>query len=210
MHERPEQTALPFDHEKEHPNLASPTLGRDADEFANPTGSTSPAAGAGSSVGISSELSSVPGTRFARTGWTFETGQRSSERARLRAVIHVAALYSFTASPSEIEPVNVGGTRNVIAACRAAGVGRLVQTSTEATCGPVQGRVAAEEDSPPHRELGVPYRRTKLGVANTQEVALARLPAWFASAKAQRELGYEHAPVEHSVERAVRAALAIH
>jgi nucleoside-diphosphate-sugar epimerase len=43
------------------------------------------------------------------------------------AVVHVAALYSYTAysytaSASEIEAVNVGGTRNVIAACRATGV----------------------------------------------------------------------------------------
>ncbi len=47
-----------------------------------------------------------------------------------------------------------------------------------------------------------------LGLANAHEVALARLPAWFSSAKAERELGYAHAPIEPAVERAVRAALA--
>lgn len=245
------------------------------------------------------------------------------------AVVHVAALYSYTASASELEAVNVGGTRNVIAACRAAGVRRLVHTSSAGTCGPVQGRAATEEDRPPHWELAVPYKRTKLeaerlvlaaaaeglealcvnpttpigegddaptptgrmvrGVAsgryratlrsgglnlvdvrdvahghvlalelgrageryilgganltltevfeliaraarrrpprirlpytaaqalalvrlaNPHEVALARLPAWFSSAKAQRELGYEPAPVAPAVERAVEAALA--
>jgi dihydroflavonol-4-reductase len=244
------------------------------------------------------------------------------------AVVHVAALYSYTASASELEAINVGGTRNVIAACRAAGVRRLVHTSSAGTCGPVPGRAATEEDRPPHWELAVPYKRTKLeaerlvlaaaaeglealcvnpttpigegddaptptgrmvrGVAsgryratlrsgglnlvdvrdvaqghvlalehgrageryilgganltlaevfeliaraagrqpprvrlpyaaaqalavvrlaNPHEVALARLPAWFSSAKAQRELGYEPAPVAPAVERAVEAAL---
>ena len=52
------------------------------------------------------------------------------------AVCHVAALYSFTAPAAELEAVNVGGTANVIEACRAAGVRRLVHTSSFATCGP--------------------------------------------------------------------------
>jgi dihydroflavonol-4-reductase len=241
------------------------------------------------------------------------------------AVVHVAALYSYTASPAEMEKVNVEGTRNVIAAFRAAGVGRLVHTSTAGTCGPVPGRAATEDDGPPDWELAVPYKRTKLaaerlvlaaaadgldalcvnpttpigdgdtaptptgrmvrgvasgryratlrsgglnlvdvrdvarghvlalergrageryllggvnltlaevfaliarsagrrpprlglpyaaaralalvGLANRDEVALARLPAWFESAKAVRELGYEPGPVEPAVARAVR------
>lgn len=39
---------------------------------------------------------------------------------------------------------------------------RLVYTSTCATCGPVRGRPACEEDGPPAWELAVPYKRTKL------------------------------------------------
>ncbi|MBV8259127.1 MAG: NAD-dependent epimerase/dehydratase family protein [Actinobacteria bacterium] len=78
------------------------------------------------------------------------------------AVVHVAAIYSFTAPEAEIEAVNVAGTANVIAACRAAGVRRLVATSSCATCGPVPGRAATEEDSPPPEELTVPYKRTKI------------------------------------------------
>jgi dihydroflavonol-4-reductase len=50
----------------------------------------------------------------------------------------------------------------VVEACRAQGVGRLVHTSTAGTCGPVPGREATEEDSPPEWELAVPYKRTKL------------------------------------------------
>jgi dihydroflavonol-4-reductase len=78
------------------------------------------------------------------------------------AVVHVAALYSFSAPARELEAVNVQGTRNVIEACRAAAVERLVTTSSCATCGPVPGRQATEDDSPPGWELAVPYKRTKL------------------------------------------------
>jgi len=78
------------------------------------------------------------------------------------AVFHVAALYSFDAPGRELQRVNVEGTRNVLDACRAQGVARLVHTSTAATCGPVPGRVATEEDSPPAWELSVPYKWTKL------------------------------------------------
>lgn len=78
------------------------------------------------------------------------------------AVFHVAALYDFDAAARELERVNVEGTRNVIEACRATGVRRLVHTSSSATCGPVPGRVATEEDSPPRWELAVPYKRTKV------------------------------------------------
>jgi dihydroflavonol-4-reductase len=246
------------------------------------------------------------------------------------AVLHVAALYSYTAPAGELETVNVGGTRNVIAACRAAGVLRLVYTSSAGTCGPVPGRIATEDDSPPEWELAVPYKRTKLeaerlvldaasmtdglealcvnpttpigagddtptptgrmvrsvargryratlrsgglnlvdvhdvarghvlalergrtgeryilggtnltlaevftlialaagrrpprvrlpyaaaqalarvGIANRHEVVLARLPAWFSSAKAERELAYEPRPIEPAVEAAVKGAI---
>jgi dihydroflavonol-4-reductase len=239
------------------------------------------------------------------------------------AVCHVAALYSYTAPEPELEAVNVLGTANVIEACRRAGIGRLVHTSTCGTCGPVAGRAATEDDRPPDWELAVPYKRTKLeaeglalaagavcvnpttpvgdgdlaptptgamvrGVAtgryrvalrstglnlvdvrdvarahvlalerggagerylaggvnltladafaaiarlagrpppvvslpfaaaralaavrlaNPHEVALARLPAWFSSAKADRELGYRPGPVEPALARAVAEAL---
>jgi dihydroflavonol-4-reductase len=90
--------------------------------------------------------------------------------ARCDAVVHVAALYSFTAPARELESVNVEGTRNVIDACRRAGVARIVHTSTCATCGPVPGRQATEEDTPPAWELVVPYKRTKL---EAERLALA-------------------------------------
>jgi dihydroflavonol-4-reductase len=78
------------------------------------------------------------------------------------AVVHVAALYSYDASPEEIERVNVAGTRNVLDAAARKEVRRFLFTSTAGTCGPVLGRQASEEDEPPAWELDVPYKRTKL------------------------------------------------
>lgn len=78
------------------------------------------------------------------------------------AVVHVAALYSYDATPEEHELVNVIGTRNVLGAAKTMGVRRIVHTSTAGTCGPVPGRPATEEDAPPAWELEVPYKRTKL------------------------------------------------
>lgn len=78
------------------------------------------------------------------------------------AVVHVAALYSYDASPELIERVNVQGTRNVLDACARARVRRILLTSTAGTCGPVPGRPATEDDEPPRWELEVPYKRTKL------------------------------------------------
>lgn len=77
------------------------------------------------------------------------------------AVVHVGAVYSYDVHSELCERVNVGGTRNVVAACLRHGA-RLVHTSTAGTCGPVRGREATEEDSPPDWELTVPYKRTKL------------------------------------------------
>jgi dihydroflavonol-4-reductase len=78
------------------------------------------------------------------------------------AVFHLAALYSFRGDPDMFERVNVDGTRNVLEAARRAAVARIVHTSTCATCGPVPGRPATEQDGPPDWELVVPYKATKL------------------------------------------------
>jgi dihydroflavonol-4-reductase len=78
------------------------------------------------------------------------------------AVVHVAALYSYSAEPVLLEAVNVQGTRRLLDAAARAGVRRLVHTSTAGTCGPVRGRPATEADAPPLWELAVPYKRTKL------------------------------------------------
>jgi dihydroflavonol-4-reductase len=87
------------------------------------------------------------------------------------AVVHVAALYSYDAKDAAaLARVNIEGTKNVLAAAARAGVRRIVHTSTCATCGPVSGRQATEEDGPPDWELAVPYKRTKL---EAERLALA-------------------------------------
>jgi dihydroflavonol-4-reductase len=79
------------------------------------------------------------------------------------AVFHLAALYSYArADATAMQAVNVEGTRAVLDAAARAGVGRVVHTSSCATCGPVAGRAATEDDAPPAWELAVPYKRTKL------------------------------------------------
>ncbi len=79
------------------------------------------------------------------------------------AVIHSAALYSYSRSDAEeMAQTNVDGTRNVLDAAARAGVSRVVITSSCSTCGPVRGRAADESDEAPSFELSVPYKRTKL------------------------------------------------
>ena len=55
--------------------------------------------------------------------------------------------------------------------------------------------------------MKVPYPVTvvaaQLGLANREEVRLARLPMFFSSGKAEHELGYRPGPVEPALARAV-------
>jgi dihydroflavonol-4-reductase len=85
-------------------------------------------------------------------------------------VVHVAAVYSYDAPPELLERVNVEGTRLLLDVAGRAGVRRFVHCSTAGTCGPVPGRPATEEDAPPHWELNIPYKRTKLAA---ERLALA-------------------------------------
>ncbi|MGD0378645.1 MAG: hopanoid-associated sugar epimerase [Acidimicrobiales bacterium] len=82
-----------------------------------------------------------------------------------RAVFHVAALYRFWArQPRQFYDVNVGGTLNVIAAVRAAGVERMVYTSTVGTLGldaGHQGALTTEGDYPDVSHLFGSYKRSK-------------------------------------------------
>ncbi|HET9214544.1 MAG TPA: NAD-dependent epimerase/dehydratase family protein [Gaiellaceae bacterium] len=90
--------------------------------------------------------------------------------AGCEAVVHVAALYSYDAPAELMERVNVEGTRTLLDAAARAGVRRFLHCSTAGTCGPVPGREATEDDSPPEWELAVPYKRTKL---EAERLALA-------------------------------------
>jgi dihydroflavonol-4-reductase len=79
------------------------------------------------------------------------------------AVFHVAATYSLWRRDREmLARANVEGTRNVLAAARAAGVPRTVHTSSVAAIGVrADGRPADETyQSPPERLIGA-YKRSK-------------------------------------------------
>jgi len=64
----------------------------------------------------------------------------------------------------------------------------------------------------PRPTVRVPYAvavgAAALGVANRNEVRLARLPMFFSSRKAENELGYRPGPVEPALARAVADAIA--
>lgn len=76
------------------------------------------------------------------------------------AVFHVAALYSFAAPANEVLAVNVGGTRNVVAAARTSGA-RLVYTSSIATIGGMRDGVLPDELSAPVGPPPGPYKKSK-------------------------------------------------
>jgi len=66
----------------------------------------------------------------------------------------------------------------------------------------------AEIAGRPRPRLRVPYTAVRaaaaLGLVNRNEVALARLPMFFSSEKAERELGYRPGPIEPALARAVK------
>jgi len=55
---------------------------------------------------------------------------------------------------------------------------------------------------------GAAQALARAGVANAEEVSLARLPMYYSWEKAARELGYNPGPVQPALARAVREALA--
>jgi dihydroflavonol-4-reductase len=71
--------------------------------------------------------------------------------------------------------------------------------------------VIADLAGRPRPEVRVPYGvaalAARLGMANRDEVRLARLPMYFSSDKAQNKLGYRPGPVTPALARAVREAL---
>jgi len=82
-----------------------------------------------------------------------------------RSVFHVAALYRFWARDRrQFYDINVGGTRNVLAAATEAGVERVVYTSTVGTLGleaAHRGEAATELDYPDVSHLFGSYKRSK-------------------------------------------------
>lgn len=79
------------------------------------------------------------------------------------AVFHVAAHYSlWRRERASVMRSNVEGTRNVLQAARAAGVRRVVHTSSVAAIGVKHGGVADETHQSPLSALIGPYKQSKL------------------------------------------------
>jgi nucleoside-diphosphate-sugar epimerase len=74
---------------------------------------------------------------------------------------HAAAEVSQWGPRERFEANNVGGTRNVIAACRDAGVRRLVHVSTEAVLLAGEPLVNVNEEAPRRPDSSSPYAATK-------------------------------------------------
>jgi nucleoside-diphosphate-sugar epimerase len=87
---------------------------------------------------------------------TLEAGARGTEVA-----FHCAAKLGEWGDWKEFRRVNVGGTRHLIAACRAAGVRRLVHVGTEAALLHGQPLIAADERTPLAFDSPAPYSATK-------------------------------------------------
>jgi dihydroflavonol-4-reductase len=91
------------------------------------------------------------------------------------AVFHVAALYSlWRRDRAEVMRTNVEGTRNILRAAAAAGVARVVHTSSVAAIGVRRGAIADERYQSPYERLVGVYKKSKyLGEQVAREAAAA-------------------------------------
>ena len=129
------------------------------------------------------------------------------------AVVHFAALALVAESvehPERYWSANVGGTRNLLDALRAAGVPRLVFSSTCATYGNPE-RIPIDESTPTRPES--PYGTSKLAVDlmigdETRAHGLDAVSLrYFNVAGASGGLGEDHDPETHLIPNVLRAAL---
>jgi nucleoside-diphosphate-sugar epimerase len=120
--------------------------------------------------------------RLRREGWDVRAlarSERAAERVRelgaepvsgdlddlqvedCEIAFHAAAKVEDFGDPAEFERVNVQGTRNVVAACRAGDVRRLVHVSTEAALMAGQPLVNVDESAPLRPDSPVLYSSSK-------------------------------------------------
>jgi nucleoside-diphosphate-sugar epimerase len=91
-----------------------------------------------------------------------EDRQRLEEGAQgAEVAFHAAAKVEDWGDPEEFERINVRGTENVIAACRAAGVRRLVHVGTEAAIMAGQPLVNVDESAPLRPDSPALYSSSK-------------------------------------------------
>ena len=129
--------------------------------------------------------------RLRREGWDVRAlarSERSAERVRelgaepvsgdlddlhvedCEIAFHSAAKVEDFGDPADFERVNVQGTRNVVDACRAGGVRRLVHVGTEAALMAGQPLVNVDETAPLRPDSPVLYSSSK---AKAEEVVRA-------------------------------------
>jgi nucleoside-diphosphate-sugar epimerase len=120
--------------------------------------------------------------RLRREGWDVRAlarSERAAERVRelgaepvmgdlddlhvedCEVAFHAAAKVEDFGDPADFERVNVQGTRNVVAACRAGGVRRLVHVGTEAALMAGQPLVNVDESAPLRPDSPVLYSSSK-------------------------------------------------
>ena len=102
------------------------------------------------------DLGAEPVTGELGDGRSLRAGTEGCEIA-----FHAAAKVEDWGDPHEFERVNVGGTNNVIAACREAGVRRLVHVGTEAALMAGEPLVHVNEDAPLRPDSPALYSSTK-------------------------------------------------
>ena len=94
-------------------------------------------------------------------------------------VFHVAADYRlWSKNPKEIYNTNVNGTKNLMEACLAEGVTRIIYTSSVATIGkPLTGNIASEKDRGTLDQMVGHYKRSKfLAEQTVSQMASKGLP----------------------------------
>ena len=102
------------------------------------------------------EAGAEPARGELNDGGALERGARGADVA-----FHAAAKLGETGDWKEFRRVNVTGTQELIAACRRAGVARLVHVGTEAALLKGQPLISADERTPLAFDSPAPYAATK-------------------------------------------------
>src|SRR5215217_2820603 len=153
-----------------------------------------------------------PGARFVEVGLADADATRAALAEGFDGVMHFAALSLVAESvefPERYYRANVVGTLNLLDAMRAAGVPRLVFSSTAATYGEPDVELIDEET--PNRPVNA-YGNSKLAVdrmladeARAHGLAAVSL-RYFNVAGASGPLGEDHSPETHLIPLVLQAA----
>jgi len=107
------------------------------------------------------ESAAPAGTRAVR-GELLDGGSVAAALHGCDALVHMAAMVKrWAPDRAEFDRVNVGGTEIVLGAAAAAGVRRVLYTSSIVALGPTAGTVADEERAPDPGDGCTDYERTK-------------------------------------------------